>query len=193
MSEQDLPGALELAARVHGPGGRKGTGAPHLAHLLAVTGLVLEDGGSDDEAIAALLHDSVEEGGGRPLLEQIRARFGVRVAEIVEGCSDEIDEPAPGSWRERKERYLAHLAEVEDDAVLRVSLADKLHNVRSLGRTLRRDAYQEDEVTPEDRLWYYERLAGFFAERRPGPLSDDLGNAAGELRALIVTESSPGD
>jgi (p)ppGpp synthase/HD superfamily hydrolase len=188
MSEQDLAIALELAARVHGPGGRKGTGAPYLAHLLAVTGLVLDDGGTDDEAIAAMLHDSVEEGGGRPLLEQIGERFGPRVAEIVEGCSEEVDGPAPGSWRERKERYLAHLPEVDDDAVLRVSLADKLQNARALARTLRRDEYREDEVTPEDRLWYYERLADFFEGRRPGPLADDLRHAADELRALIVTE-----
>src|SRR3954464_12360586 len=120
MSEQDLAAALELAARVHGPGGRKGTGGPHLAHPLAVTGLVLEDGGTEEEAIAALLHDSVEEGGGRPLLEQIGERFGPRVAEVGEGCSDEIDGPLPGSWRDRKQRYLDHLPEVDDDAVLRV-------------------------------------------------------------------------
>jgi (p)ppGpp synthase/HD superfamily hydrolase len=188
MSEQDLAAALELAARVHGPGGRKGTGVPYLAHLLAVTGLVLEDGGTEEEAIAALLHDSVEEGGGRPLLEQIGERFGPRVAEIVEGCSEEIDGPGPGSWRDRKERYLAHLPEVDDDAVLRVSLADKLQNARSLARTLRRGQYREDEVTPEDRLWYYERLADFFEEGRPGPLADDLRHAADELRALVVTE-----
>src|SRR3954447_12353923 len=188
MSEEDLAAALVLAARVHGPGGRKGTGVPYLAHLLAVTGLVLEDGGAEEEAIAALLHDSVEEGGGRRLLEQIGERFGPRVAEIVEGCSEEIDGPAPGSWRDRKERYLAHLPEVDDEAVLRVSLADKLQNARSLARTLRRGQYREDEVTPEDRLWYYQGLADFFAQRRPGPLADDLRHAADELRALIVTE-----
>src|SRR4051794_24460919 len=129
-SQTRLPASLELAAQAHGPGARKGTGVPYLAHLLAVTGLVLEDGGTEEEAIAALLHDSVEEGGGRPLLERIREQFGERVAEIVEGCSDEIDGPAPGSWRERKERYLGHLLEVDDDGVLRVSLADKLHNAR---------------------------------------------------------------
>ena len=187
-----LPAALALASRVHGPGARKGTGVPYLAHLLAVTGLVLEDGGNEDEAIAALLHDSVEDGGGRPLLEEIRDRFGERVAAIVEACSEEIDGPEPGSWREKKERYLAHLPEVEDDGVLRVSLADKLQNARSLARTLRRDDYREDEVTPEDRLWYYRRLAAFFEERRPGPLAGDLRHAADELRALIITESSPG-
>jgi (p)ppGpp synthase/HD superfamily hydrolase len=181
-----LPAALQLAVEVHGPGGRKGTGVPYLAHLLAVTGLVLEDGGDEDEAIAALLHDSVEEGGGRPLLEEIRERFGQRVAEIVEGCSEEIDGPAPGSWRERKERYLGHLPEVQDDAVLRVSLADKLQNARSLARTLRRHEYREDDVTPADRAWYYGRLADFFAHRRPGPLADDLRDAADAVSALVA-------
>jgi (p)ppGpp synthase/HD superfamily hydrolase len=182
-----LLAALELAGKAHGPS-RKRTGVPYLGHVLAVTGLVLEDGGTEDEAIAALLHDSVEEGGGRPLLEQIRARFGQRVAEIVEGCSDEIDGSPEGSWRERKERYLAHLPEVEDGGVLRVSLADKVQNARSFARTLRRPDYREDEVTPTDRAWYYERLADFFVERRPGPLADDLRAAADAVRALIVTE-----
>jgi (p)ppGpp synthase/HD superfamily hydrolase len=180
-----LLAALELASQVHGAA-RKGTGVPYLAHLLAVTGLVVEDGGTEDETIAALLHDSVEDGGGRPLMEEIRSRFGERVAEVVAGCSDELDDPDGGSWRERKERYLTHLPEIADEGVLRVSLADKVHNARSLARMLRRGETHDGEPSLEDRLWYYESLARFFGERCSGPLADDLRDAAGDLRALVA-------
>jgi (p)ppGpp synthase/HD superfamily hydrolase len=93
-----------------------------------VTGLVIEDGGDEEQAVAAMLHDSVEDGGGRPMLGRITRRFGPRVADIVEGCSDTVDGDPTESWIERTRRYLAHLPTVEDDAILRVALADKVHN-----------------------------------------------------------------
>ena len=121
--------AMALAARIH-TGRRLGTEIPYMAHLLVVAGLVLEDGGSETEAIAALLHDSVEDGGGRPLLAQIDREFGPRVAMIVAACSDTLDADDPRPWRDRKASYLAHLPTITDDATLRVVLADKVHNAR---------------------------------------------------------------
>ncbi|HHJ14715.1 MAG TPA: HD domain-containing protein [Gammaproteobacteria bacterium] len=109
---------------------RKGTRIPYLSHLLAVSALVLESGGDEDQAIAALRHDAVEDQGGRPALEEIRRRYGDRVAAIVEGCSDTDVIPKP-PWKERKQAYVDHLAEAQPDVLL-VSLADKVHNLRSI-------------------------------------------------------------
>src|SRR5512142_109482 len=113
--------AVALAQEVHGHQRRTGTKIPYLAHLLVVTGLVIEDGGDEDQAIDAMLHDSVEDSGGRPMLERIDQDFGQRVAVIVEGCSDSVDREPTESWIARKRRYLAHLPAVEDDAILRVA------------------------------------------------------------------------
>ena len=131
--------SIALAQEVHGDQRRTGTEIPYMAHLLVVTGLVLEDGGDEDQAIAAMLHDSVEDGGGRPILESIDQTFGPRVAAIVEGCSDSVDGDPCEPWIERKRRYLAHLPAVEDDAILRVALADKVHNARSIVRDYREE------------------------------------------------------
>src|SRR5947209_18354292 len=129
--------SVALAQDVHGDQRRTGTRIPSLAHLLVVSGLVMEDGGGEDEAIAAILHDAVEDGGGRELLERISGQFGPHVAAIVGGLSDHPDGPDGEAWIDRKHRYLAHLPEVTDDAILRVALADKVHNARSLVRDYR--------------------------------------------------------
>ena len=115
---------------------RKGTTTPYLTHLLAVASLVGESGGSEAEVIAGLLHDAVEDGGGAPVLEEIRARFGPEVAAIVSSCTDDdsVGEKAP--WLERKRAYLAHLVEAPIP-VLRVVCADKLHNVQAIAKDLR--------------------------------------------------------
>jgi (p)ppGpp synthase/HD superfamily hydrolase len=105
--------AFELASGLHREQVRKGTDVPYVSHLLGVASLVLEDGGDEDEAIAGLLHDAVEDGGGREVLETIRARFGDDVAGTVLGCSDTDEVPKP-PWRARKERYIAHLEEESD-------------------------------------------------------------------------------
>jgi (p)ppGpp synthase/HD superfamily hydrolase len=187
--------AFELANELHGEQRRRGTEIPLLAHLLVVCGLVLEDGGDEEEAIAALLHDTVEDGAGRPMLDLIRERFGERVAAIVEGCSDTIDcgrseEP----WLVRKRRYLDHLPDVEDSGVLRVSLADKIHNARSLVRDYRREGHalweRISEKTAVEQLWYYRRLLQFFEAHRPGPLTDDLRQAVEELGALVALDDA---
>jgi (p)ppGpp synthase/HD superfamily hydrolase len=186
--------ALDLASEVHGGQRRKGTEIPYVAHLLVVTGLVLEDGGDEDEAIAAMLHDAVEDGGGRPLLDRIARDFGGRVAGIVEACSDTVDEQDQDPWRVRKKRYLAHLREVTDDGVLRVSLADKVHNARSIVRDYRVEGDRLWERfaqrTPSDQLWYYRALLDFFEERRPGPMTLDLREAIDDLDDLVAREGA---
>jgi (p)ppGpp synthase/HD superfamily hydrolase len=183
--------AFVLACELHG-GRRLGTEIPYMAHLLVVTGLVLEDGGSETEAIAALLHDSVEDGGGRPLLERIERDFGERVAMIVAACSDTLDPDDTRPWRERKASYLAHLPKITDEAVLRVVLADKVHNARSIVRIYRDEGHALWErftnKTADDQLWYYGELLAFFNERHAGPLVEDLARAVDELTELIVAD-----
>src|ERR1051325_12202408 len=122
--------ALSFAARLHSGQLRKGTAIPYVSHLLAVASVALEHGADEDEAIAALLHDAVEDQGGAPTREEIRRRFGDRVVEIVDGCTDAETVPKP-PWRERKERYIAHVAEASPSVRL-VSASDKLHNARSI-------------------------------------------------------------
>ena len=183
--------AVALAEHVHGHMRRMGTEIPYLAHLLVVTGLVIEDGGDEDQAIAAMLHDSVEDGGGRALLNEIARCFGLRVAEIVEGCSDSVEVDPTETWIERKRRYLGHLPEVSDDAILRVALADKVHNARSIVRDYREEGHalweRFTQKTACDQLWYYSSLLAFFEHRRPGPLTEDLSRAVAELAGLVAS------
>src|SRR6476619_5394970 len=133
--------ALLYATHVHGGQVRKATSIPYIAHLLAVAATVLEYGGDEDLTIAALLHDSVEDQGGSTRLEDIWNRFGDRVARIVEACSDSLADTGKGErkahWQERKETYIAHLLKADED-ILRVSLADKVHNARAILRDLRK-------------------------------------------------------
>src|SRR3954452_8532552 len=122
--------ALLLAPDHHRRQLRKGTSVPYVSHLLGVASLVLEMGGDETEAVGALLHDAVEDGGGRPMLERIRAEFGDDVARIVLANSDSDIEPKP-PWRQRKLDYIAAIVHKQPDE-LRVSLADKLHNARAI-------------------------------------------------------------
>jgi HD domain-containing protein len=186
--------AVALAEQIHGHERRKGTEIPYLAHLLVVTGLVIEDGGDEDQAIAAMLHDAVEDGGGRAVLERIARSFGARVAQIVEGCSDSVDVDPAQTWIDRKRRYLAHLPEVTDDAILRVALADKVHNARSIVRDYREEGHvlweRFTQKTAREQLWYYGGLLAFFERRRPGPLTEDLSRAVGELAWLVARDDA---
>ena len=127
--------ALIYATRLHANQTRKGSTTPYIAHLLGVTAIVLEAGGDEDQAIAALLHDAVEDQGGMQTMEVIRNRFGEHVALIVDGCTDAYQTPKP-PWKERKEEYIQHLGDVPAEVRL-VSLADKLHNARSILADLR--------------------------------------------------------
>src|SRR5437588_8327976 len=122
--------ALVFATQLHREQTRKGTRIPYIAHLLGVTSIVLEHGGNEDEAIAALLHDAIEDQGGASTREEIRRQFGDRVVEIVDGCTDTDVMPKP-PWRARKEAYLAHIIEATPSVRL-VSAADKLHNARAI-------------------------------------------------------------
>ena len=178
--------ALVYAAQLHGEQVRKQTEVPYVSHLLAVCGLVLEDGGDEDEAIAALLHDAVEDQGGAPTLAVIRDRFGDRVADIVDGCSDTDQTPKP-PWRERKEAYLAHLADpATTPSMLRVSAADKLHNARSVAAD-RRDAgeavWERFNAGRDEQLWYYRSLVAVLQQRLPGRLTAQLADAVEALHA----------
>jgi (p)ppGpp synthase/HD superfamily hydrolase len=123
-------GALIYAVHLHGGQVRKGTTIPYVAHLLGVASLALEAGADEDEAIAALLHDAVEDQGGLARRADIEVRFGARVARIVADCSDADQEPKP-PWRERKEAYLANLGSKAKSSLL-VSLADKTHNAQAI-------------------------------------------------------------
>lgn len=183
--------ALGYATRVHSGQIRGSDEAPYIAHLLRVAGLVIQDGGSEDEAIAALLHDAVEDQGGLERLADIRERYGNTVADIVDECTDSYGEPEP-PWRRRKEDYIRSLDGASAGA-LRVSLADKLDNTRSMLRGYRiRGAEQWERTgkTPEDVHWYYGTLAGRFCELRPGPMADEMKRTAAELdRVLDITDA----
>lgn len=163
--------AIDLALELHGDQTRKGSEIPYMGHLLGVTSIVIDDGGSESEILAALLHDGPEDAGGEATLARIRDEFGDEVAEIVDHLSDTFEDPKP-EWLARKESYLASLKAMPADdfgrKVLRVSLADKLHNVRSI--LLDRD--EEGEViwdrftgTKEGSLWYYQSLADIYEDK----------------------------
>ena len=178
--------ALGYAAHLHALQKRKGTSIPYVAHLLSVTSLVLENGGDEDQAIAALLHDAVEDQGGLPTLQEIRRLFGERVARIVDGCTDAYVHPKP-PWRKRKEDYLAHLRLAEADVRL-VSLADKLHNARSILRDLRRDGPQSLSRFNGGRsgtLWYYRSLVTIFQELDDSLMVAELAEVVAEIEVTL--------
>ncbi|MBN2548633.1 MAG: HD domain-containing protein [Anaerolineales bacterium] len=167
--------ALLYAARLHREQKRKGSQVPYLAHLLAVTALILEAGGDEDQAIAGLLHDAVEDQGGLKTLTHIREQFGERVARIVDGCSDSDTLPKP-PWRQRKEQYLEHLRTAAPEVLL-VSLADKVHNARSIRedyQTLGEPIWERFTGGKAGSLWYYHSLAAIFQQVYPCPLADEL-------------------
>jgi (p)ppGpp synthase/HD superfamily hydrolase len=182
--------ALLYASRLHAAQSRKGTAVPYIAHLLAVTALVLEDGGDEEQAIAALLHDAAEDQGGLDTLNEIRRRYGDRVAEIVAGLTDAYGHPKP-PWRQRKERYLAHLQTATPE-VRRVSLADKLHNARSILFDLRQHGdkvWSRFKGGKEGSLWYYRSLIAIFQEadrqnNLSSPMLHELKKVFVEIEAL---------
>ena len=152
--------ALAYARELHFSQKRKGTQIPYIAHLLAVAAIVLEHGGDEDQAIAALLHDGPEDQGGQATLEEIERRFGRRVAGIVASCSDTFEQPKP-EWEERKSAYIAHVGEAPSNDFLLVSLADKVHNLDSIRRdyqNLGAEVWKRFKKPKEKTLWYYESL-----------------------------------
>ena len=158
--------AFAFASVVHSAQERKGTHIPYLSHLMAVASLVLEHGGDEDMAIAALLHDAPEDQGGYPMLDQIRARFGARVAKIVEACTDTFEDPKP-AYRGRKERYIEHLADADRDACV-VAAADKLHNGRAIladWRTEGAALWTRFNADSHTLHWYYREVANVLDRR----------------------------
>lgn len=181
--------ALVYARQAHEGQVRKGTSTPYFAHLIGVASLALESGADEDEAIAALLHDAVEDQGGGARLEDIRARFGERVATIVADCSDSDTEPKP-PWRERKDAYLAKL-EAKPRSSLLVSLADKTHNAQSILADLHGhgDALWSRFTGGRDgSLWYYSALAAAFSRALPGPAAARLERLVADMHAFGAKE-----
>lgn len=183
-----LSEAFAYAMVLHGTQKRKGTQIPYVTHLMAVAGLVGEYGGDEDLVIAGLLHDAVEDQGGSKTLCQIRKRFGKRVAQVVEACSDTDVEPKP-PWHDRKEAYIEHLRSADSDTAL-VSAADKLHNVRTIIEAQHQEGDAVfDRFTGEKKgtLWYYRSLVETF-ERIPGdaPIVHELARAVKEMERLAA-------
>lgn len=174
--------ALVFASQLHAKQVRKGTNTPYVSHLLGVASLVLEHGGSEDESIAGLLHDAIEDqanqypGGPVALRREIVERYGQGVAAIVEACTDTDTIPKP-PWRDRKDAYIAHLSEVSM-AVLRVSCADKLHNARAILVDLSSHGgavWERFQAGKEGTLWYYRALVeAFIAADAPASLVGEL-------------------
>jgi (p)ppGpp synthase/HD superfamily hydrolase len=186
--------AVEWAIEVHDGQRRKGSGAPYVAHLLEVSALVLDDGGTEAEAIAALLHDAIEDAGIKP--KQIRHRFGRKVSRLVKACTETVDGALPteggprdaSTWRRRKEESLAKLQDpATPTAVLRIRAADALANARATVTDLRRDGpetWQRFHAGAVDQLWYYRSLSLVLSARRPGPRADELRTAVSEMETL---------
>jgi (p)ppGpp synthase/HD superfamily hydrolase len=179
--------AFNFAAEKHAGQARKASTIPYIAHLMGVASLVLEFGGDEDLAIAALLHDVVEDCGGVPMLQEVRHRFGSRVAKIVEGCTDSDTYPKP-PWRERKETYIRHLKSADAETRL-VSAADKLNNVRSIlsdYREVGESIWTRFNGARDGTLWYYRALLEEFLRRKPNRLIRELEFAVRELEATTT-------
>jgi (p)ppGpp synthase/HD superfamily hydrolase len=179
--------ALVYATQVHSGQLRKGTQIPYVSHILMVAAIVLENGGTEDEAIAALLHDAVEDQGGETRLADIRARFGERVADIVLGCSDATTQPKP-PWEGRKQRYLAHLPSASASERL-VSAADKVANARAILADYRRDGekvWGRFNATRDQILWYYRELVKAFRQAGGPPLVEELDRVVSALEDLVA-------
>jgi (p)ppGpp synthase/HD superfamily hydrolase len=187
--------ALALAHRVHRRQKRKGTSIPYIAHVLGVTALVLEHGGNEDEAIAAVLHDVLEDvaefGAGLTvdaLSREIEARFGSTALRLVEYMTDTVAHPKP-NWPERKALHLRALSQAPPSALL-IAAADKLHNVRSLIRDYRSagEALWErfnPEAGRDRTIAYYRAALELFKARLPGALTDDLEREVIALEELV--------
>ncbi|MBN2024701.1 MAG: bifunctional (p)ppGpp synthetase/guanosine-3',5'-bis(diphosphate) 3'-pyrophosphohydrolase [Pirellulales bacterium] len=177
--------ALAFTCRLHAPQRRKVSGAPYVAHLLRVAGMVLEYAATEDEAIAALLHDAIEDQGGPAARATIRHRFGDEVAALVDECTDTDERPKP-PWRERKETFLARLPRASRAARLIVA-ADKLDNVRSLLRARREHGesiWDHFRGGRDGMLWYFRRVVNALAPLDPSPLVEELARAVGELERI---------
>ena len=179
--------AFLFAAAKHRAQTRKGTDIPYISHLMSVAALVLEAGGDEDQAIAGLLHDVVEDCGGKQILEQVRRRFGDRVAKIVQGCTDAFVLPKP-PWKRRKLDYLEVLRKADDDIRL-VSAADKLHKVRTILTDYRSEGdsvWERSSGRRDGTLWYYRAVLDVLQAGKTNRLVDELQRAVTELETLTT-------
>ena len=175
--------ALSFAAEAHDGQGRKNTPVPFIAHLMTVSAIVLEFGGTEDQAIAALLHDAIEDQGGDEMRRKIRARFGDHITRLVDDMTDSEVVPKP-PWRERKEAYIAHIADSHPDSVL-VSMADKLHNSQSIVHELNRygpEVFERFNAGPQETVWYYRSLLREFDKLG---MNGNIGELLYELRLSV--------
>ena len=179
--------ALVYANRLHACDKRKGTSVPYVAHLLGVCALVLSDGGSEEEAVAALLHDALEDHPNETSREEIGKRFGARVLSIVEDCTDTPPDYKGGDkppWRQRKESYVEHIRS-SDSRSHRVALADKLNNITSTIVDYRRhgeSVWERFNAGKEDQVWLYRTLVEAFREAGvKGPMFDEFAKVVKEL------------
>lgn len=180
--------ALVMAAELHDGQTRKGSQIPYVSHLLGVCAIVLDSGGGEDEAIAALLHDAAEDQGGEATLARIRDAFGDHVAEIVDGLSDAYGGPGEpkAPWRERKDAYLEDLPHHSKSALL-VSAADKLYNARSILRDYREigeDVWPLFNGGRDGTLWYYRTLLEILEHNGPERLVDEFRRVVEEIEDL---------
>jgi (p)ppGpp synthase/HD superfamily hydrolase len=181
-----LQRAFRYAAEKHAGQTRKQTAVPYLSHLMAVSSLVLEAGGDEDLAIAALLHDVVEDCGGTPRLREIRKQFGPRVAKIVEGCTDSYVVPKP-EWLQRKKDYIREVKHADAETRL-VSAADKLHNVGTILKDYREQGeriWERFTGKREGTLWYYRALSDEYQRRYPNRITRELALAVAELERTV--------
>ena len=177
--------ALAYTSALHRSQQRKGSAIPYISHLLAVAAIALENGADEDQAIAALLHDAVEDQGGLAQLEIIRERFGNDVAAMVADCTDAHEEPKP-TWRPRKEAYIASLAQ-KPARSLAVSLADKTHNASAINADLRavgQSVWDRFTGGKDGSLWYYRALADAFRKHAPGIAAERFAREVAEMEEL---------
>src|SRR5579863_2535121 len=176
---------FRFAAEKHAGQARKASRIPYIAHLMGVASLVLEFGGDEDLAIAALLHDVVEDCGGEAMLKEVRRKFGTRVAKVVDGCTDADTYPKP-PWRARKEKYILHLKTADADTRL-VSAADKLNNIRSIVsdyRAIGESVWTRFNGGRDGTLWYYRTLRDVFLQQKPNRITLEFDLAVKELDSL---------
>lgn len=185
MLSERFTTALTYATQLHANQVRKGSGVPYVAHLLGVASIALEYGANEDEAIAALLHDAIEDQGGATTREEIRRRFGDNVTAIVNGCTDADTTPKP-PWRQRKEAYIAHLS-TASPSVLLVSLADKLYNAQSIlkdYRVLGESLWERFQGRKEGTLWYYRALVDAFRKTGITVIIEELEQVVAQIEVL---------
>ncbi|NHC33144.1 HD domain-containing protein [Scytonema millei] len=182
--------ALTYATELHANQVRKSSGVPYISHLLGVTSIALEYGANEDEAIAALLHDAIEDQGGAATREEIRRRFGNTVTDIVDACTDAEIIPKP-PWKQRKEAYIATIPQASPSIIL-VSAADKLHNARSIlkdYRTLGETVWQRFKGGKDGTLWYYRAVVEAFIAKGKTPIVTELERVVAELEQLVKDDN----